>query len=237
MAATPAPKNKHPYISSAGGITKAVNQLRKQFPSPVTADTLKKLGIAPNNESYVLNILRFINVLDPTGAKTPIAGPIFNQADDDEFQKGFADLVEKGYTDLFNHHGEESWQLAPKKLVSFFRNSDQTSELVGNRQTSTFLALAGLAGKREDAPKTKNVSPEANKPAKKVKTTTKQAASPIGQKPQVPAVQIPADHPPNTPSVGLTVRIEVNLPAGGDQGTYDAIFKSIREHIINGNGS
>jgi hypothetical protein len=37
--------------------------------------------------------------------------------------------------------------------------------------------------------------------------------------------------------VGLTVRIEINLPPGGDQATYDAIFKSIRENLLNGNGT
>lgn len=32
--------------------------------------------------------------------------------------------------------------------------------------------------------------------------------------------------------VGLTVRVEINLPADGDQETYDRIFKSIRENLI-----
>lgn len=34
--------------------------------------------------------------------------------------------------------------------------------------------------------------------------------------------------------VGLTVRIEINLPAVDDQDTYDKIFKSIRENLLNG---
>lgn len=38
---------------------------------------------------------------------------------------------------------------------------------------------------------------------------------------------------PNEPHVGLTVRIEINLPADGDQETYDRIFRSIRENLIN----
>jgi hypothetical protein len=33
--------------------------------------------------------------------------------------------------------------------------------------------------------------------------------------------------------VALTVRIEINLPASGDQETYDRIFKSIRENLLN----
>ncbi len=32
---------------------------------------------------------------------------------------------------------------------------------------------------------------------------------------------------------GLTVRIEINLPADADQETYDKIFRSIKENLIN----
>ena len=36
----------------------------------------------------------------------------------------------------------------------------------------------------------------------------------------------------NRQDVGLTVRIEVNLPPGGDADTYDAIFASIKKHLM-----
>lgn len=32
---------------------------------------------------------------------------------------------------------------------------------------------------------------------------------------------------------GLTVRVEVNLPPAADQETYDRIFRSIRENLLN----
>jgi hypothetical protein len=34
-------------------------------------------------------------------------------------------------------------------------------------------------------------------------------------------------------AVGLTVRIEINLPANGTQATYDNIFQSIRKNLLN----
>ena len=61
----------HPYVSGAGNVVQAVTHLRKSFPSIVKADTFKKLGIASNNESYVINTLRFIGVLDADGKKHP----------------------------------------------------------------------------------------------------------------------------------------------------------------------
>ena len=52
-------------------------------------------------------------------------------------------------------------------------------------------------------------------------------------------VDTPADPPAtvvNSPgNVGLTVRIEINLPANGSQATYDNIFKSIRENLLKQN--
>jgi hypothetical protein len=33
---------------------------------------------------------------------------------------------------------------------------------------------------------------------------------------------------------GLTVRVEINLPSDGDQETYDRIFRSIKENLLNG---
>ena len=54
----------HPYISGPGNITQMVNQLRKSFPQTVNSETVKKLGLAPNNESSVISVLQFINLLD-----------------------------------------------------------------------------------------------------------------------------------------------------------------------------
>lgn len=68
----------HPYVSGAGNVVQAVNHLRKSFPATVKADTFKKLGIAPNNESYVINTLRFTGVLDAEGKKTSAATKAFS---------------------------------------------------------------------------------------------------------------------------------------------------------------
>jgi hypothetical protein len=50
----------------------------------------------------------------------------------------------------------------------------------------------------------------------------------------------PAVHPSGAPvvgsnqSLGLTVRVEINLPADGSKETYDAIFKSIKKNLLGG---
>lgn len=216
---------KHPY-ASPGAITGAVNQFRKTFPATVNADTLRKLGIAPQNESYVINTLRYVGVIDEEGNKTPKATAAFNQHQDAEFQNDFGAMVKDAYKELFEIYGDASWDQSFDKLISFFRNTDQTSDVVGRRQASTFQALAALAGHGEvPAPLKQKAAKEPRaKNGKAAKTSTTQPQVDLGK--QEPGGSERRDF-------GLTVRIEVNLPPAADQETYDRIFRSIRENLLN----
>jgi len=232
--------DKHPYTSSSTGITQVVQQLRRSFPAVVTSETLKKLGIAPNNESYVLNMLKFLGVLDGESKKVPSAAGVFSKHDHTEFQQGFADLIENAYRELFELHAQGAWTLDSNKLISFFRTHDETSDIVGRRQATTFQTLARLAGKLSEeatspSPPRPSTPLRSSKTAKKAAATTESHATKLPTPPAAPSGNFSGDQGPS--GVALTVRIEINLPAGGDQSTYDAIFKSIRENLMNGNGA
>jgi hypothetical protein len=236
--------DKHPYTSGANGVVAAIAQLRKSFPAKVNAETLKKLGIAPNNETYIINILRFLGIIDAEGNKDAKAASVLVQHDESEFQKGFAGIVQAAYKDLFDLHGADAWTASPDKLISFFRNTDHTSDIVGRRQASTFQTLATIAGKLNG-----QLPKAASAKAKKADLATpkKQATKAAGSKPNT-ASYIPPASDTDTGmgtsggsgsggggnDMALTVRIEINLPAGGDKETYDNIFKSIRENLLNG---
>ncbi|MCT7312406.1 DUF5343 domain-containing protein [Ralstonia sp. CHL-2022] len=228
---------KHPYISGSAGILQIINQLRKSFPASVTSDTLKKLGIAPNNETYALNILKFIGVLDNENKKIPAAGAVFNMHNEQDFQEGFSKLVEKSYHELFDLHGQDAWSLDSNGLITFFRGHDGTSDIVGRRQANTFQTLARVCGKVADNSPVPNPTKIA-KPPKKVASPAKKTASPKSDaaKDSGSGAGEPPSGQKKGGDVALTVRIEINLPPGGDQATYDAIFKSIRENLMNGNG-
>lgn len=233
--------DKHPYMSGTAGLVQAVTHLRRSFPAQVTAETLKKLGIAPNNETYVLNILRFVGVLDAESKKDTRAAGVFNKHNDAEFQTGFAELVQAAYSDLFSLHGDAAWSLPTDKLISYFRNTDHTSAILGQRQASTFRALASLGGKsdetasaatpkakRSDSPTLKNAKIRPNSKPASASNATSNTIIPDGAT---------TKNSSTSSGIALTVRVEINLPAGGDQDTYDRIFKSIRENLLNGNAS
>lgn len=211
---------RHPYSPSPGGITAAITQFRNSFPTTVNAETLRQLAIAPKNESYVINVLRFIGAIDKEGKQTENAATVFYQSDAD-FQKSFEEMIKAAYEDLFALYKDEAWELSSDKLVSFFRSKDKTTALVGKLQAATFQLLAGLGGH--------GTVPESSAP--KISSKPK-AAKPKAGKSKAETPPPVAEHKGNR-DIGLTVRIEVNLPPSGDQETYDRIFRSIRENLLN----
>ncbi len=230
--------NSHPYISGAGAVTAIITQLRKVFPATVNSDTLKKLGIAPNNESYLINILVFLGLIDGEGKRTDSGRDVMATHKDEDFHKAFGGLIQKAYEDLFGTFGDDAWKKSRDDLVNYFRQSDKTSDIIGRRQAGTFLALAGLAGHGE-------VTPEAKSKPTAGKAKAKPAATKIAKKKVEIVTQTPQENGGGGSSVAggggngslkrdmaLTVRIEINLPAGGTQETYDAIFKSIKANLI-----
>jgi hypothetical protein len=214
--------DRHPYSPTPGGISAAINQFRKSFPSTVTAETLKQLGIAPKNESYVINVLRFIGAIDQEGKQTNDAVTVFSHHNDADFQKDFEKMVKTAYSDLFDLHKDAAWELDGDKLIAFFRSKDKTTDLVGRLQASTFQLLGSFAGH--------GASPA---PAPSKSTTKTKADKTKVIKPQSKDTGLSLQNNSDKRDIGLTVRIEVNLPPAGDQDTYDRIFRSIRENLLN----
>lgn len=217
----------YPYIPSGGLIQTAFNQFRKSLPSKVDSNTLKKLGIASSNEGSLINILKFIGVLTDDNDKTAEGTKLFTQHKDEDFQDELGTLVKSAYKELFELHGEEAWKLDRDALISFFRGADETSAVTGGRQALTFQTLAALAGHREETV-TSRASPGPRPPrAPKPKAGKKDEAT----KREPPSVTFPqSGHGQN---FGLSVRVEINLPANASASTYDNIFKSIRKNLLN----
>ena len=119
------------------------------------------VGLAPKNESYLLNTLRFLGLIDEAGNKTEVAGKVFSQHQDEAFQKEFAHVVENACPELFALHAANAWNLNMAGLITFFRQNDQSSAPVGKYQANTFKSLAALAG-HVDAPESKSQKQEAH---------------------------------------------------------------------------
>lgn len=225
--------DKHPYMSATSAITQVFDHLRKSLPTTISADVLKKLGFAPKNESFMMNIIRFLKLIDEDNKPSADARQVFHLHDPEEFKVAFGEIIKSAYADLFDHYGDGAWTLEHGKLITYFRQSDHSSELVGTRQANTFRAIrayAGYADATSPAKAKPSKSPTSPKKTERAKPIEKSASikeeSPVH-------VNLPTS-PESAKNLGLTVRVEINLPATGDQNTYDMIFRSIRENLLNG---
>ncbi|MEH7878725.1 DUF5343 domain-containing protein [Rhizobium laguerreae] len=224
----------HPYISGPGNIAQMIGFLRKNFPATVSSDTVKKFQLASNNESYVINALQFIGVIDEEGKRTNRGHEIMVLRDG-EFEKEFQELVRSAYSDLFEIRGEDAWTMSKAELTGYFRTADKTSDVIGGRQAGVFQVFRTLAGKEEATetkfrPSTSNVSKAKGSNVSKAKGT--KPANTKKQEVISHPVEIPPVKSANKREMSLTVRIEINLPAEGSQETYDNIFRSIKANLI-----
>ncbi len=229
----------YPYTTSKPGLVATINQLRSSFPNVVNAETLKKWSIAANNEGTVINVLKFIGIIDNEGNKNPVAAKVFVEHDNKVFADKFKQLIKTSYKNLFETWGDEkAWNLEKAQLINFFRHEDDTSARVGQEQAATFSLLASVAGYGPPIP-------EGKKTTSGRKTNTSSANAINGTKKSVTKKQVEvsevtsvnnldANSPNsirNNSGPALTVRIEINLPVADDQAVYDRIFKSIKENL------
>lgn len=232
----------YPYISGRGAIVQTFSQLRKGFPAKVDAGYLQRFSIAPANESYVISVLRFLGLIDEDGNRVEAKTGYFF-GNDDSFKSGLEGVLRTAYSQMFDEMGDGALNATRDGLTPWFRAADKTSDVVGQRQASTFRTLAALAGHGDlpvarsgPAKKTTAAIPD---PAAKKTTARKTTPEKPADKPAQDASTgsgaasgSGAGSGKNVQDVGLTVRIEVNLPPGGDADTYDAIFASIKKHLM-----
>jgi Family of unknown function (DUF5343) len=221
----------YPYISGQAALVQTFSQLSKGFPAKVDAGYLQRFNIAPANESYVISILRFLGLIDEDGTRVQDKTDYFF-GDGDSFKSGLEDTLRRAYSQVFDEMGDGALDAPKSDLTHWFRASDKTSDVVGQRQASTFQTLAALAG-HGDLPAARSGAAKKTAPATPVsaaKKTTAKKTTPPKQ------VEKPGGDDSsggkNGQDVGLTVRIEVNLPPGGDADTYDVIFASIKKHLM-----
>ena len=110
---------KFPYTPTVAGLIKFLDQLRRSYPANLDAGLLKKLGIAPNNESYTINIAKFLRLFNEDGSRNPDQQRIFSVSDEEKFRASFSEIVKSAYASLFELHGDATWELDRGSLSTF----------------------------------------------------------------------------------------------------------------------
>lgn len=141
--------------------------------------------------------------------------------DKTKWRKVLANAVKQAYSDIFvmkRDPDEKDVDMIAGKYKSTFNLSDT----VAGRAARTFLALLRLCDKDE-------ILGVQDKPDSAPLAQPDQKEEPPGDKPKE---VLPNEDMRKALPIGLSYNIQIHLPATKDVEVYNAIFKSMREHII-----
>jgi hypothetical protein len=198
------------YVQVYGQLGAFFDELRRgQAPRQFTIQHLKDLGFASSNHRALIPLLKALGFLSADGQPTQ---RYHDYRDASQSKRIMAEALREAYADLFvlrAKPAESDRGLIEGKFKSTHNVSDRLAKLMAN----TFFALLTLADL------------EAARPV---------VAEPL-PKPEEPPSEAPPLPPPGAlkPTVtNLHYNIQIHLPATKDIEVFNAIFKSLREHLI-----
>lgn len=198
------------YVLPVNRIPDLFGKIRDgQAPERFTHQLLKDWGFSSTNDRAFVPLLKELGFLTAEGKPTQM---YHDYRDHSRSKVVMGQALREAYGDIFliKEHPTVSDRVVVEGKFKSFHN---TSENVASLMAKTFfglLSLADLSVKKGAAP----IPPE-------IKQTTPEQSSPV--------------HPEGNVfgQTGLHYNIQIHLPATKDVEVYNAIFKSLREHLFN----
>jgi hypothetical protein len=197
------------YTQSYGQIGDFLAKIQEgQAPDNFTQQHLKDIGFGSSNHRSYVPLLKAIGFLTASGAPTE---RYLAYRDKSQAAAVLGAALKDAYSDLFvikSHPSEKDRDLIQGKFKSVHNVTERTAELMAK----TFFALLKQA----------DISHESTKPKVEL--------------PKEPAKDLPANTAPlpnkGAGLAGLHYNIQIHLPATKDVEVYNAIFKSLKEHLV-----
>lgn len=180
-----------------------------QAPASFTQQHLKDIGFTSSNHKAFIPLLKGIGFLSADGAPTTRYQNYRNKA---QSRQVLGEALKEAYSDLFvikANPAEKDKALIEGKFKSTHNVTDRPAELMAR----TFFALLKIA----DVEHAQSPAPSASSVEVKVEDSDNTTPKPLFQHIKAPS---------------LHYNIQIHLPATKDVEVYNAIFKSLKEHLI-----
>ncbi|UWG96238.1 DUF5343 domain-containing protein [Dehalobacter sp. DCM] len=210
------------YLVTTRNLESILNTiLTAKAPERFTNKFLSDLGFTSSNDRLIVGVLKAVGMLDEGSAPTQ---RYFDFLDQTQSKKVLAEGIKEAYEDLFNLRIDAQNMTndeVKNKLKTLTQG--QKSEKIISLMAITFKALCEYA----DWEKAKSITPKAEKEVTNIKT------SPSHDKPANDEQKRP-DEPitDRSKSLDLHYNIQIHLPETRDMAVYDAIFQSLKKHLI-----
>lgn len=210
------------YLVAVGKLGKLLESVQNaQAPERFTTKFLEGLGYKSTNDRLFIGLLKSLGFLDANGIPQQ---RYFNYLDENQSKNVLAEGIQEAYEDLFrvNKNAQDMSQEQVKgKLKSLTQG--QYTDAVLNNMARTFIALVKYADFETAKPKV--ISPD--QPSKEMdredEVETEESVEPSSARRNATTRRL---------IDSVAYRIEVTLPATRDKAIYDAIFRSLKEHLL-----
>lgn len=191
--------------------------LSAKAPEKLTTGFLKTLGFTSSNDSLYIRVFKEIGLLDSSNAPTD---KYFRFLDQTESKKVLAECIEEGYSDLFALN-KRAYELSEEEVKNKFKTLTQGSkeDNILGLMAKTFKALCNYADFSKNKPneitiqKKEDVKIDENRKNEDANKLTHEL---INKK----------------ITTEMHYNIQIHLPESRDITVYDAIFKSLKEHLL-----
>jgi hypothetical protein len=196
-----------PYVNSYGQLSKLFDAIKKaSVPPKFTLDFMSSiLGLKSSSYRAMIPLLKNLGFIDPANVPTQ---DYKDFRDESKSGMVLAKKIKETYTDLFTAN-EYAHKLSKNELISKLvtllgaSKSDPTvRSIVGTLQE--LFKLADFEGKAKPQERKKPIQEE-------------------------PLEKPPTEKPKQ---IGISYTINLNLPATTEVEVFNAIFKSLKEHIL-----
>jgi hypothetical protein len=180
-------------------------------PDKFTVAHLKSIGFKSSNDQGIIPLLKDLGFLSSDGSPTQRYHAYRDRSNSKII---LGEALNEAYGDLF-HINEKPTEADRVAIEGKFKSVHNTTDRVSKEQAKTFYALlefADIENKHKVRVTPKKVEEKSDPPIDKV---TKQEEKPV-----------------QYGFGGLRYNIEIHLPATKDPEVYNAIFKSLKEHLL-----
>jgi len=204
------------YVQCYGQIPDLFQRISQgQAPGQFTQQHLKDIGLTSVNHRAFIPLLKTLGFLSQEGQPTQRYHAF---RDASQSKRVMAEALREAYADIFVIK-EKPTKADRDAVEGKFKSAHNTSDRVATLMANTFFALLDLAdldattGKSQKAPEKDEKRPS--------------APTPVLERSHNAGVS--ADKHTHIP--GLHYDIQIHLPATKDIEVYNAIFKSLKEHL------
>lgn len=197
------------YFTSTRNLEAILNAIRSaQAPDKFTQSFLETLEFKSSADRLIIGVLKSLGFLDEGGRPTQ---RYFEYLDQTQSERVMAEAIRDAYADLFRVNMKAN-EMSKQEVINKLKTLSQgkISDSVVDKMAMTFTALVKHAD-FSAVPKPQAPPPEENVEPLPLPEEMSKGGLKLG---------------------GLVYNIELVLPESRDQAVYDALFQSLRRHLL-----